>query len=181
MANDEPTAEANSRRKTWYVSRIIQGRLMSRLIGYWFVYHGVLLGAMFLFHFMQYRGTQLAGLPPRTFLELAAEFGAAHWPLVLSALCVLPLVIWDGVRTTHRVAGPLVRFQNALDALARGERVEPIELRDGDLVIELQDAFNAYLATLDQPAADTFDPVEAFGPDGRPRVDVESETTLPTA
>lgn len=137
------------KRNQVFVSWAIQGRMLVRLVGFWALYHFVLAGSMFLYHYARYFGEQLAGGEPRTFLDLFAEFTQTNYSLVVCALAVLPLFLWDAVKTTHRVAGPLVRFQNSLRALARGERVEPIKLRKGDMPIELQDAFNEYLASLE--------------------------------
>ena len=41
----------------------------------------------------------------------------------------------------------MVRFQNTLKQLERGEKVSPVQLRDGDLLSEYRDSFNSYLAS----------------------------------
>jgi hypothetical protein len=137
----------NVRRK-YFVSSLLQGRLIARLLGYWFVYHVMLWHAMFLYRWMRHEGEVMAGGHARTFADLYAEFAAHHYSLLVCALAILPLLVWDAVHTTHRFAGPVVRFRKAFAALSRGERIDPIKLREGDLMVELQDAFNAYLASL---------------------------------
>jgi methyl-accepting chemotaxis protein len=140
-------------RKKVYVSRMIQGRLLQRLAMYWGLYHLVLWHTMFLYRCLQYRGELLAGGQPVPFAELYGGFVAQHYSVVVCALAVFPIVFWDMLRQTHRVAGPLVRFQNALRQLAAGEPVERIRLRKGDLVLELQDAFNEFLESAQSPSA----------------------------
>ncbi len=144
MSDANKQANKQKRRRV-FVSRMIQGRLVLRVVGFWFVYHFVLVAAMFLYHYARYFGEQLAGGPAQSFAELFQQFYVTNSSLVVCALAVLPLVVWDAVKTTHRIAGPLVRFQKVLNQMAEGEKVERIKLRDGDLLVELQDAFNAYI------------------------------------
>ena len=65
--------------------------------------------------------------------------------LLILAAALSPIVLWDMLKLTHQIAGPLVRFRNALQKMAIGEPVAKIKLRDGDLLVEFQDAFNEFL------------------------------------
>jgi hypothetical protein len=116
-----------------------------RIFGYWFLYHLFLWNALLLFYFMQYRIELLSGGPARSFGELCRDFTVEYLPLLLAAMAVLPLVLYDAVRTTHRVAGPLVRFRKTLEQLRNGERVEKVQLRKGDLLVDFQQEFNEFL------------------------------------
>jgi hypothetical protein len=49
---------------------------------------------------------------------------------------VLPLIFAVGVLVTHRIAGPVYRFEQYLGQVVRGEDVGPCRIRKGD---ELQD------------------------------------------
>jgi hypothetical protein len=138
-------AAAHHPRRQIYVNRTIQGRMLRRFALMWFVYHFVLWNAMFLYRYLQYRGELLAGSAPQPFAELYSQFFAQHYSLMVCSLAVLPVLLWDMVRMTHRVAGPLVRFQKALGELAEGRTVDRIQIRDGDLLLEFQDAFNEFL------------------------------------
>ena len=132
-------------RRQVYVNRTIQGRMLRRFALMWFVYHVVLWNAMFLYRYLQYRGELLAGAAPLPFADLYSHFFLQHYSVLVCALAVLPVLLWDMVRMTHRVAGPLVRFQRALSELAEGRRVDRVQIRDGDLLIEFQDEFNTFL------------------------------------
>ena len=138
-------------RKQIFVSRKIQGRIVARLATYWVVYHLVLLHAMFLYHYLLYRGQLLADslMAPVPFYELYGGFLSQNFSLMLCAAAVFPLILWDMMKLTHRVAGPLVRFMSTLKQLEGGEKVRPVLLREGDLLVELQDAFNSYLESAD--------------------------------
>jgi hypothetical protein len=134
-------------RKQVYVSKEIQGQIVSKLAIYWATYHLALWHAMFLFHYFLYRGQLLANpdLAPVPFPIQYFQFLTQHYTMLVCAMAVFPLILWDMVKMTHRVAGPLVRFTNSLKQLERGEKVKEIRLRDGDLLCEFQDAFNSYL------------------------------------
>lgn len=136
------------KRKKIFVSAMIQGRMLTRLAMYWIFYHVVLWHAMFVCHYMEYRGELLGGSPAVPFGELYASFVLDHYSLVVCALAVSPIVAWDMLRLTHRVAGPLVRLQRSLSEMAQGKVPEKIRLRKGDLLLGLQNAFNDYLDCL---------------------------------
>ena len=77
----------------------------------------------------------------------------------LSALMLAPVIalilmsVREAVKTSHRVIGPLYRFRKAILAIAAGEEVEPIRLRDGDYLREMRDDFNEMLMALERRGA----------------------------
>ena len=134
-----------SRRRKVYVNPMIQGRLLVRMAVYWGLYHVVLWHAMFLYRFLQYRDAVLEGAPVVPFWDLYTSFVSHNYPVIVCALAVFPVVLWDMLSQTHRVAGPLVRFQNAMRQLLAGVRVDRIQLRKDDLLMDFQDTFNEFL------------------------------------
>ncbi len=135
-------------RKKLFVSGRIQGRLLSRVALYWLGYHVVLSGSMFLFRYAEHRGRMIAGVAPRTLGELYGEFVHQNIGLWVVAIAAVPIVLWDLLTFSHRIVGPLTRFKKALETLTSGQRVSEIRLRDGDLLTDLSDSFNRYLASL---------------------------------
>jgi len=69
-------------------------------------------------------------------------------PVGICLLIVVPVMAWDAIRFSHRLVGPLTRFQRAAQDIARGETVRPIKLRDGDYLGEFRDDFNRMLESL---------------------------------
>lgn len=69
-------------------------------------------------------------------------------PALVGLLVVLPMLVWDVIKFSHRLVGPLVRFRKAMRAIADGEPIGPIKLRDGDFMTELRDDFNRMLEAL---------------------------------
>lgn len=134
-----------SLRKKLLVNSFIQGKTIRRVIFYWCTYHLVLWHVMFLYRYVQYRGELLAGAAPRTFGDLYSQFSLDHYSLVVCALAILPLVAWDALTFSHKVVGPLARFRHCLKLLTLGEPVTQVKIRQGDFLVELQDAFNQFL------------------------------------
>lgn len=142
------TAPQPHPRKSLFVNRDIQGRLLARTAMYWMLYHGVLWMAMFLFRYAEHRGAVAAGALPRTFSDLYGQFVREQFSMWVCAVAILPIVLWDLLKFSHRVVGPLVRFQRTIESLTAGNNVTEVRLRDGDLLFDLQTTFNQYLSSL---------------------------------
>jgi sensor histidine kinase YesM len=130
-------------RKKIFVSGRIQGQLVLRLGLYWVLYHFVLWHALFAYHFVEQRMSGTITAVP--FGELYASFWTRYYPIVMCAVCMLPIFLVDLVRLSHRIAGPLVRFRNSLQQMIAGEEVRHVRLRKGDLLTELETTFNTYV------------------------------------
>jgi hypothetical protein len=63
------------------------------------------------------------------------------------------LFIYDAVKYTHRIVGPLSRFQKTIKAIAAGEELELVNLRKGDLLQEMKNDINEMLKALEQRGA----------------------------
>lgn len=134
-----------SLRKSTFVNKRIQGRILGRIAAYWLLYHFVLWNCLFLFHYAQYRLAIAHGAPSLSFRQLYGQFCAEFYPLIVCATVILPAFLWDFVKLTHRIAGPLVGFQNALRELRAGRRVAHVEMRQRDLLNEFQAELNEFL------------------------------------
>lgn len=137
----------SGQRKQVYVNRSIQGTVMKRFAVYWLGYHLTLWHSMLLYGY--FRGLMLRSDPNggMGFWQYYGKFFEANHTVLLCCVAVCPLLLWDTLRVTHRIAGPIVRFKKALKQLSRGEYVGPIQLREHDLMDDLKDAFNEFLAS----------------------------------
>jgi nitrogen fixation/metabolism regulation signal transduction histidine kinase len=92
--------------------------------------------------------------------------------LMITLICLVVIVgimfIYDAVRFTHRVVGPLVRFRRAFEAIRDGEDVAPVQLRKDDLLHELKDEFNQMLHSLESRGAITLKTAETKSPEVSP-------------
>ena len=64
-------------------------------------------------------------------------------PALVASFILLPLVVYDIIRTSNRFTGPLLRLRRSMRALAAGEQVKEIRFRDGDFWQDLAEDFNA--------------------------------------
>lgn len=69
---------------------------------------------------------------------------------ILVLVCIAPPLMFDAVRFAHRLVGPLYRFRKTVQAIAAGEPVALVQLRKGDLLMDLKDDFNVMLRQLEQ-------------------------------
>ena len=77
-----------------------------------------------------------------------AQMSTVGLLVTLELLVLAPIVVWIGIRLTHRVAGPLVRINAALQQMVRSDFDIHLKLRDGDALVELADAVNLLASSL---------------------------------
>jgi methyl-accepting chemotaxis protein len=67
------------------------------------------------------------------------------WPAVLFVLIVIFLT---SIRTSHKIAGPLFRFNRTFEAIGKGELPSAIRIRKGDFLVEEAKGINRMLEGL---------------------------------
>ena len=127
--------------------KIIKPQLQLKLVG---IFVGlsalaVLLQSVLVAH----RLTQLsADIPVGGQYLVDAMPGVLTEILVFTFGLVLPLIFAVGVLVTHRIAGPVYRFEQYLKEVARGERMGPCRIRKGDELQDLCDVINDATAVI---------------------------------
>src|SRR6516162_9736690 len=110
------------KRKKVFVSRAIQGRILARIVKYWLVCSLSLWHALFLIELARYTIPGLGTRAPRfSPLEAYAQFASQHATLLIASALVFPVILWDMLKLTHQIAGPLVRFEHTLRKMTAGE------------------------------------------------------------
>ena len=122
-------------RKQLFVDPKVQGTLIFRVIAYW-VLCVVAISLMLLCWRII---TGPARMPFTHLDDMWFHFG----PALIASFFLLPLVIYDIVRTSNRFAGPLFRLRRTMRQLANGEHVKPIRFRGSDFWQDLAEDFNA--------------------------------------
>jgi hypothetical protein len=118
----------------------LQFALLGKAIWQWVLFTAVAFGVLLAWHFLREPTKQTDGLLKTLWERHGAVF------VVLVAL--LPVVVYDSFRFSHRLAGPMVRLRHTLHRLAQGEQVEPLKFRQHDYWHDLADDFNVLLARL---------------------------------
>lgn len=129
------TKAAAQLRKRLFVDPQVQGQLAWRVSLYW-------LSCLLTVVFMVFCYRIVTG-PARPFVWHFNELATFLGPALVASLVLLPLVVMDVIRLSHRFVGPLVRLRRSLRALARGESIEPLRFRHGDFWQEFADEVNA--------------------------------------
>jgi hypothetical protein len=122
------------RRTIFLVDRDVQGALLIRVVCYWlFCLLGIVL---MVICWNVYTG------PPRRFVELALDLLHRYGPALVASLILLPIVMMDVVRLSNRFVGPVLRLRTALQKVADGRPLQPLNFRDHDFWQGLADDFN---------------------------------------
>jgi hypothetical protein len=119
-----------------------QSRLYVRVVVYWLIAVVSVWNFLFVWRLVE----EGRGDPLEQFLRFCGDL----YPLLLCFAVLVPFFAWDAVRFSHRLVGPLARIRKAVRALADGEAVRPIQLRDGDFLVELRDDLNALIGALER-------------------------------
>ena len=132
---------AKHNRKKLFIDFKVQGSLILRGVSYWAFC--LLAITMMLFFWKVLTG------PSKLFSTHAEELWRNLGPAFFAATLMLPIVLFDMLRLSHRFAGPIYRIRGAMQRLARGETVAPIHLRDGDFWQDFADEFNVLAAKVE--------------------------------
>jgi hypothetical protein len=122
-------------RKRTFVDPGVQGTLIVRMVMYWFTWLG---GATLMVLFLQ-----VITVPGNSLADHLGNIWRTFFAAGLASLVLLPVMIVDAMRLSHRFAGPIVRLRREMWAFARGEQVRPVRFRKDDFFADLAEAFNA--------------------------------------
>jgi len=122
--------------KRWrlFIDRPIQSALLARVVLYWAV--SLLTQVLMVVFFA------VISSSPDDFYVRAQQLWSHLQLAIIASAVVLPLILLDVLRLSHRWVGPIFRVRTALHALSRGEHVPPIRLRENDFWQELAGDFN---------------------------------------
>jgi methyl-accepting chemotaxis protein len=139
---------AEERKKVWIDP--FQTRLTLRIAAYLFVFLFVFCNLLFAWKMWSEGPIDPAGQFIATLKENAPAF--------ILLVVLVPVMAWDTIKFSHRLVGPLVRFRQTIQAIARGEAVRPVKLREGDHLTEMRDEFNHMLEELQKQGVPVLKP-----------------------
>jgi hypothetical protein len=125
---------ATEKRKRLWVDAELQGAVICRVTYYWF---GCLLFVTIPLVLIEtFRD------PSKVVYEHLGPLGSRYWPIYAALTSLLPFIVVDALRLTHRFAGPIYRLRRHLQLVGNGQEVEPICFRENDLWQEIADDIN---------------------------------------
>lgn len=127
------------KRSKLLVDKAFQIRLLVRMGGYFFLYILTILHVGFVIEIM----TGLAADVLRVDVGQAyIDFLLKYKPLLFSFILIAPVIFYDLLKFSNRVAGPLFRARRVMLEMADGKPVSEFVARKNDLMTELFQAFN---------------------------------------
>ena len=124
-----------------YIDPQVQGALWRRLVVHWLAYTMVVMVLAL--------GLEWMSNPFRVFSEVASDAWWTYSPLLLVMLFLLPAFIFDSVRFSHRIVGPVFRIRQVLQSLAAGESQRHVQFRKNDFWKEISADLNLVIDRLD--------------------------------
>ena len=125
-----------------WVHTPFQGRLLVRLLCYFVLYFFIVFHLSFGYEVLRSVFTNGAD---KAVGYTYAEYLWKQVPFLVCFLGVAPIFLYDLVKFSHRVAGPLHRVRNLMQEMADGKPVPKFTARKDDLMPELFQAFNALI------------------------------------
>jgi hypothetical protein len=108
---------------------------MLRTAGYWLFFVATIAIMLTLW--------EALARPPESLAELLSAVVQRYLPAMVTSLVVLPLVMIDVLRLSHRFVGPVLRIRQGLQELAAGKRPGRIKFRENDFWPDMAAEFNA--------------------------------------
>lgn len=142
-----------------FIDSSVQGHLVMRVLAYW----ALCLGGMFVLltlvplvvsWFFPGPGAPTVG-------QLVLQTWRVFWPPFFAAALILPFLVADVVRVSHRFVGPVHRLRGALRDLADGKSTPNIEFREGDFWCEMATEFNRVADRVRQADQSTAPPAKS--------------------
>jgi len=125
-----------------FVDRPIQGALLLRALMYWAVSLLVQQLIVFLFVLLTSSAADFSTNGARVFWHIQVS--------LIASLAILPIMLLDILKLSHRWVGPLFRLRGSLHELSLGQPVPPIRFRDGDFWQDLARDMNVVTAELNR-------------------------------
>jgi hypothetical protein len=130
------------KRTRLWINPGLQLRLMGRLSLYLLLYTYVVWHFAFL---IEVAGVFPGGAPGKGIADLYLESLQKQAPFLWALAVMVPIVIYDLLKFSHRIAGPLHRARQLLLAMSEGKQVAPFTPRQHDLLDEMSQALNALI------------------------------------
>ncbi|MDB4349494.1 methyl-accepting chemotaxis protein [Omnitrophica bacterium] len=137
-----------ARRRQYFIKKSFQTRFLIGFVAL-IVIEALLIGALFLFTSSATVTTGYSG--SRFVIDRTSSFFLVNF-VFTSVVIGLALAITGAlifIFLSHRIAGPLFRFEDALRDISRGNLAGRISLRKADQLTGLQDSLNTTLDSLD--------------------------------
>lgn len=101
------------------------------------------------------------------------------WHLQISfiaSVVLLPIILWDILKLSHRWVGPIARLRMSLQSLSKGQSLAPVRFRNHDFWQDLAEDLNGVAAQLDRLRDVRSDEVNRETPESTVRMTLASDS-----
>lgn len=134
-----PTAKPQFKRRTIFIKKNLQFRYMLLII------FSVLTGLAIMAFELTFTLDEIFDKYPVLIQPLYDNFLPIVWGFVYKILIYILFVILLSAILSHKMAGPVYRFEQTCKAIADGDFSQRVHLRQGDQLTELQHDFNTMM------------------------------------
>jgi hypothetical protein len=128
-----------------FIDRRVQGVLVLHTLAYWAVCLLMQQLVVFLFVLATSSSDSVHINGTRVLWHIQVS--------IMASLAIMPLIVLDIVKLSHRWVGPIFRLRTSLHALSLGEPVPPVRFREGDFWQDLALDLNVVTAELNRHRA----------------------------
>ena len=136
---------SNNQRKRVVVDQQLQSQLARRIVTYWCLTWLLVFTLPILVRMFS------ENVP---FQQLATQIIADFWFPIVMSVFMIPIVVWDSIRFSNRVAGPIYRITKTIRELAGQAPVRTLKIRQNDFCHDVVDAVNVLVDQHQQRNAD---------------------------
>ncbi len=136
MNNNTPKTTTPFKRRTIFIKKKLQLRYMALII------LSVLSGLLIMAYELTFTLHDLFDQYPVLLQPLYDHFPAIAYSFIYKLLIYIVFVILISAILSHKMAGPVYRFEQTCKEVAKGDFSKRVHLRQGDQLLELQDEFN---------------------------------------
>lgn len=145
----------NHQRRQLFIDRPVQVTLLLRALLYWAVCLMAQLLMVFFFAMVSSSADDFLANGPQLWWHLQLS--------VIASLVLLPVILLDLLKLSHRWVGPISRLRTTLKALSRGEPVPPVRFREKDFWQDLAGDLNVVAVELHRQSAASPEESEGIG------------------
>ena len=127
-------ADMKHLRKKLLINREVQGAIICKTVLHWFFYLTAIIFTVVI--------CEVWRDPSKLAIKLVFQSFIYFAPAVIASIILLPAVIYDTLKESNRVAGPIYRLRCEMEKLTQTGSVRNLRFRDGDHWNEMADTFN---------------------------------------
>lgn len=144
MNEQTATPPVKFKRRTIFIKKRLQLRYMMLII------LSVLAGLLIVFYELAFTLNEIFDNYPVLLQPLYDNFPSIMYGFIYKILLYVIFVILISAVLSHKMAGPIYRFEQTCKAVAKGDFSQRVHLRKGDQLVELQNEFNKMMDRVEE-------------------------------